>query len=159
MKLLHKILLLSCVLLAFSLSAEELPATTVVVPIWIHDGDTFRATVLDRAVVDCRIFGIDAPELNQPWGKVARSALLELVHRKKTVVVTKNRSFGRLVVTVSAGEKDVALELLKMGLAWYTPQYTKIPEYAAAEAEAKAARRGLWSDKEPIAPWTWRRRK
>jgi endonuclease YncB( thermonuclease family) len=28
--------------------------------------------------------------------------------------------------------------------------------YAAAEAEAKAAKRGLWTDAHPLAPWEWR---
>jgi endonuclease YncB( thermonuclease family) len=26
----------------------------------------------------------------------------------------------------------------------------------AAEVEARAARRGLWGDREPVPPWEWR---
>jgi endonuclease YncB( thermonuclease family) len=31
--------------------------------------------------------------------------------------------------------------------------------YAAAEAEAKAAKRGLWTDAHPLAPWEWREKR
>lgn len=144
-------------MLAAAFAAPSDPVT--VVPMWIHDGDTFRATVIDRAVVDCRIYGIDAPELNQSWGKAVRAVLVEMIHQRKTSVAIHSQSYNRFVVSVSVEGRDVALELLKMGLAWYTPQYAKIPEYAAAEAEAKAARRGLWSEKSPVPPWKWREKK
>ena len=59
----------------------------------------------------------------------------------------------------SAGEKDVALELLKMGLAWYLPKFApKRQDYREAEAEARKAKRGLWSDEKPVAPEIWRKR-
>ena len=38
--------------------------TVTVRPLWIHDGDTFKATLVNKAVMDCRIWGIDAPELD-----------------------------------------------------------------------------------------------
>jgi len=52
----------------------------------------------------------------------------------------------------------VALELLKMGLAWHDPRYApKRDDYAKAEADARKAKRGLWSDENPTPPWEWRK--
>lgn len=46
-----------------------------------------------------------------------------------------------------------------MGLAWYLPEFApKRRDYREAEAEARRCRRGLWSDKNPVAPSEWRRR-
>lgn len=35
--------------------------------------------------------------------------------------------------------------------------FDKTPEYAEVEAEARAARRGLWSQDNPVSPYNWRR--
>lgn len=144
-------------LLAFSaLSAE----TLTVKSLWIHDGDTFKAATSNKAVIDCRIWGIDAPELNQPWGKVSKSALIELIHQKNIRIVKHSESYSRSVVTVECSGKDIALELLKMGLAWHSDLHApNMREYAKAAEEAKKEKRGLWSDKAPVAPWIWRKRK
>jgi len=58
---------------------------------------------------------------------------------------------------------DAGLAMVTQGMAWwyraYAPEQT--PEargqYEFAEAEAKARRVGLWSDREPVAPWEWRK--
>jgi len=47
-------------------------------------------------------------------------------------------------------------------MAWHFKRYEaeQSPEnriaYSAAEREARAAKRGLWSDSEPIPPWEFR---
>lgn len=83
----------------------------------VHDGDTFAL-----ADAKYRIWGVDAPELDQPWGIVAREALRQLLASGEISTIRKGKSWNRTVVQCSAGEKDVALELLKMGLAWYLPK-------------------------------------
>lgn len=126
---------------------------------WIHDGDTFRVTVLNRAVVDCRLWGIDAPELDQPWGKVSRSALIALLIKRKLTITKVSESYNRMVVKADRRGVDVALFMLKMGLAWADKKYSPPEDYIKAEAEARAEKRGLWSEKKPIPPWEWRNRK
>ena len=42
------------------------------------------------------------------------------------------------------------------GLAWHYTRYSDDARLAAAEREARAARRGLWRDAAPVAPWDWR---
>ncbi|HEY9277666.1 MAG TPA: hypothetical protein VIO87_05630 [Methylotenera sp.] len=42
----------------------------------------------------------------------------------------------------------------------YSRKYDKGHEYLyAIEEEARNARRGLWTDSNPIAPWDWRKAK
>ena len=42
------------------------------------------------------------------------------------------------------------------GLAWHYVRYSKDARLAAAERDARAAKRGLWADKAPVPPWEWR---
>lgn len=120
-------------------------------PFFIIDGDTFLAA---PDSVNYRLWGIDAPELDQPWGRAAKAALMDLIHRKRVTVIRHGTSYKRPVVQVTTtNDRDVALELLKMGLAWYTPQFApKRDDYKKAEAEAREAKRGLWSERNPVNP-------
>lgn len=53
--------------------------------------------------------------------------------------------------------QDVATEQVRSGLAWFYVRYGKGYEHLGEmEAEARDARRGLWSV-EAVAPWDWRR--
>ena len=123
----------------------------------VHDGDTLTLrTAADTIKV--RLAGIDAPELGQPFGKNAKQALSALVFGKMVIVVAQgedryDRTLGDVVI---AGGR-VTVALVAGGMAWQYRQYDKSPELAAAEAEARAARRGLWADPNPIPPWEWRR--
>jgi endonuclease YncB( thermonuclease family) len=50
-------------------------------------------------------------------------------------------------------------------MAWFYRQYQREQSpndrrlYEAAEDAAKAAKRGLWHDSDPVAPWEFRRAK
>jgi endonuclease YncB( thermonuclease family) len=130
----------------------------------VHDGDT--VTVLDDARVQhrVRIAGIDAPERGQPFGASARDNLAHLVHGRRVAARCHKRDrFGRAVCAVFVGARDVGLEQVRDGLAWWYRDYAseqRLEEratYAAAEGEARSSRRGLWRDPHPQAPWAWRR--
>ena len=55
------------------------------------------------------------------------------------------------------------LERVRAGMAWWYRQYAKEQTpadrqlYELAENDARAAKRGLWADNEPMPPWEWRR--
>ena len=55
--------------------------------------------------------------------------------------------------------RGINLEMLKAGFAWHYKHYDKNPDYAAAEDDARAAKRGLWSDPHPINPYDFRKAK
>jgi len=51
-------------------------------------------------------------------------------------------------------------ELVRAGMAWWYRQYARNDTpLAQLEAEAKAAKRGLWSDPQAVAPWEWRKQR
>ncbi len=48
-------------------------------------------------------------------------------------------------------------ELLKVGLAWHYTHCDNNLECSRIENIAKTQQAGLWNDKNPIAPWEWRK--
>jgi endonuclease YncB( thermonuclease family) len=52
----------------------------------------------------------------------------------------------------------VNAEQVRAGYAWVFRRYGEDALLLALEAEAKAARRGLWRDAQPVPPWQWRER-
>lgn len=145
-------------LLAGSVSwaqAADPPAAGRVVA--IADGDTL--TVLDDANAQhkIRISGIDAPEKSQPFGTAARRRLGELVAGQTVALEVRGRDkYGRTLARVAIKGQDIGEQLVGEGLAWHYKRFDNDAALAAAEAKARAARRGLWSDKEPVPPWEWR---
>ena len=110
-----------------------------------------------------RLVGIDAPEKAQAFGQRSKEHLASLVHQKQvTVETSKTDKYGRRVGQVLLNCQDMNLEQLRAGQAWYYRQYERelTPElresYAAAEAQAKEGRIGLWRDAQPVPPWVWR---
>jgi len=129
----------------------------------VTDGDTLR--IGDARI---RLFGIDAPEGKQtcerdglPWlcGQEAGAYLRRLVADEPLACAQRNKDrYGRIVATCKLGDgRDIGAVMVGSGLALAYRQYGgKI--YDAPEAEAKAARKGLWSGSfEP--PWEWRRQR
>jgi endonuclease YncB( thermonuclease family) len=125
----------------------------------VKDGDSI-VVVRSGSEQDIRIFGIDAPERGQPWSRRAREALSQRVLGKEVRVnaVTTDR-YGRTVGEVYADDVCVGCELLREGHAWVYRRYTDSKVLLGLEAEARAARRGLWSlpEAEQVPPWEWRR--
>jgi micrococcal nuclease len=50
-------------------------------------------------------------------------------------------------------------ELIKAGLAWHYKKYSADSTYSILEIKARLAKKGLWAEREPVAPWLWRSRK
>ena len=130
----------------------------------IADGDTI--TLLDSANTQRRIRleGIDAPESHQAFGEQSRLSLSEMIYGKDvSVTYQKIDQYGRLVGKIILDGRDINLEQVKAGMAWHYKFYEdeQTPEdrdaYAKAEAEARAARRGLWQDPNPTEPYQFRK--
>ena len=123
----------------------------------IADGDTI--TVLDASKTQhkIRLQGIDAPEKNQAYGDAAGRYLSGLVAGQEVRVAwSKRDKYNRILGTVYANGEEVNLEMLKAGYAWHYKRFDSTPAYAQAESAARAARRGLWSDPNPIPPEQFR---
>lgn len=120
----------------------------------IADGDT-----LTLAGERIRLKGIDAPELHQTCrraegeyacGRMAKQELVRLVGGRAVACNGWERDkYGRLLGYCSAGASDLNRMLVESGWA------VSYGGYAAEEAGAKAARRGLWAG-EFERPSAWR---
>lgn len=126
----------------------------------VMDGDTIEV-MRGGGAVRIRLADIDCPEKGQPFGHRAKEFTSSLAFRK--TVTVKARAIDRYGRTVA----DVFLpagvflnaEILRAGLAWWYRDYSKDERLGAIEAEARAARRGLWSEADPVPPWVFRRRR
>lgn len=127
----------------------------------IADGDTLTVLDADKVQHKIRLYGIDAPEKAQAFGTKAKEALGEKVHEKTVRVVWKEHDrYGRIVGDVYLRDRNINLELVQNGFAWWYRQYAKDSKaLEKAEAEARKERRGLWHDKNPEPPWEFRRQK
>lgn len=152
-----KILIFFALLLAAPLWAAEPVRVT-----GVTDGDTIRV-VRQGEQVKIRLHGIDAPEKKQPFGNAATRKLGQLLHGQNvSIEPTDIDRYGRTVALVWAGQTNVNQEMVRSGYAWVFSRYCKqsyCPDWYRDQQEAKAARRGLWHDPAPVAPWQWRRDK
>lgn len=124
----------------------------------IKDGDTIEMLV-DNKPVRIRLRGIDCPEKKQPFGNNARQFTSDLCFGKivKAEQLSKDR-YKRIVAKIILPSGNLLnLQLLKAGLAWHYTKYDRSSDFASAEKEAKLQRRGIWSMKDPVAPWSWRK--
>lgn len=122
----------------------------------VHDGDTI-SVMRDGRALRVRLEGIDCPEQGQAFGQRAKEATRELVFRRVVVVEDHGRDrYGRTLGRVTVDGLDVNLELVRIGMAWHYKQHSRSPALAAAERDARAEKRGLWSQDEAVAPWQWR---
>jgi micrococcal nuclease len=124
----------------------------------VHDGDTISVLAVGRPL-RVRLASIDAPERGQPFANASRHALESRVAGRDVVVVERGRDgYGRVLGRVYADGVDVNAEQVRSGYAWVFRRFRPDAQLVALEAEAKAARRGLWRDPRAVAPWVWRER-
>ena len=129
----------------------------------ISDGDTVTVQDNLHARHRIRLAGIDAPEKAQPYGDASKRHLSDLVFGEVvTVEYEKHDRYGRIVGKIMKNGHDASLEQLRAGLAWHYKQYQREQSradrnaYAEFEHEARQAHAGLWRDRIPVPPWTWR---
>ena len=131
---------------------------------WVTDGDTLwvRPDTGGRAR-KLRLQGVDAPESCQSGGAQARQALIALALNQRVSVQTHARDgWGRSLATVrlrGKGGEDVAARMARQGWAWSYGRGRSRGPYAAQEAAARQARRGVFAHAaEPERPADFRRR-
>ena len=131
----------------------------------VSDGDTI--TLLDDAKTQrkIRVAGIDVPEKGQAFGERSKQNLSALVFQKRVEArCHKKDRYNREVCAVYEGLRDVGLEQIRAGMAWWYREYAHEQAtqdrlvYRDEEESAKASRAGLWKDAKPMPPWEWRRR-
>ena len=161
MKLLKLLILI--VLIAINIAGcknaevNEPVAAVVGKVVKVVDGDTLHV-YSNKKTYKIRLSGIDAPERGQAYGKRAKEHLEFLVAGKQVIAIVESKDrYGRYVASVKVQSKDVCAEMLAAGYAWHYKQYDNNKYYDELQREAKKAKRGLWLDKKPQAPWEYRK--
>jgi endonuclease YncB( thermonuclease family) len=152
-----RFLLISVFLL---LSTYASAATITGKVIKVLDGDTIDI-LYNNKPERIRFNGIDAPEKGQPHGQKAKQFVLDLAANKiVSVNVTDTDRYGRSIgdITLPDG-RNLNREVVRAGYAWHYVKYSDDVSIGELEKEARIARRGLWQDKDPMAPWDWRKMK
>lgn len=151
-----------CVTLLLPVAASAYSLTGAVVK--IVDGDTLYVLDANYEQHKVRLAGIDAPERKQPYGLASRKHLASIVTGQQiTVEYQKYDRFGRIVGKVWVNGIDACLEQVKGGFAWHYKKYQQEQNredqqrYAGAENQAREYGLGLWREKNPNAPWEFRR--
>lgn len=126
----------------------------------VTDGDTLWVRAAKAAEpVKVRLDGIDAPEICQLYGDTSRRALAGLVSHQVVVVHGRRRdTYGRLLATLSVHGDDVGSAMVSQGHAWSYHSKPNAGTYAAQEAHAKAARRGLFAHATAQEPRLFRKK-
>jgi endonuclease YncB( thermonuclease family) len=125
----------------------------------ISDGDTLTVLKADRTQVKIRLHGIDAPEAGQDFSTRSKQAASELAFGKSVTIARRDTDrYGRMVAEVVLPDgRSLNRELVRGGFAWWFRRYAPDDrDLERLEAEAREARRGLWSQPNPIPPWGWR---
>lgn len=119
----------------------------------VTDGDTISVLRAGQAV-KVRLDGIDCPERGDPFSAAAKKLTSKLAFGKEVrVEQTDVDHWGRVVGRVDVGGIDLSVALVRAGLAWHYVKYSSDPILATAEAAARAAKVGLWSEPSPRPPW------
>lgn len=129
--------------------------------IGIKDGDTF-VVLIDGKQQVVRLEHIDCPEKNQPYGARAKAFVSEHSFNKYVVLAHHNkydRNHRLIAEVILPDGRNLNKELVKGGLAWHFKKYSDNPAYAALENQARKNKAGLWKERNPVAPWEWRRSK
>lgn len=133
-------------------------------PAAVQDGDTFDVDLNGNGRVELpgervRLLYVDTPELHESrkgldlkHGLPARDFLNAALQAQPVVLHPPPGAqfgrHGRRLAVVIAGGRNVNLELIRLGHSYFDTRFgfpADYDRYAAAEAEAFAARRGIWA--------------
>ena len=140
---------------AYNLFATEFKATVT----RVIDGDSLEVSHADRALT-IRLHGVDAPEISQPYGRIAMVAVFRKAFRSVVRIVTRGfDSQGRTIADVYLPD-DTLLneEMVRLGLAWWYCKHSLDEGLRQLEREAREEKLGLWKDSDASPPWVFRQR-
>ena len=125
----------------------------------VNSGDVITIINLNRPV-RVKLVGVDAPEMDQAFGDVAKKHLSDLIHEKSVIVEYSGiAADGSVSGRVLLNDADIGAQMIRDGAAWFDPNNLsnlsgKDREiYQQSEKAARGERRGLWQADNPTAPW------
>lgn len=145
--------------LTASTAFADTDSTIPVELVRVKDGDSI-VVIAGGLETEVRLYGIDAPEWQQPYSRVATETLREMLEgRAVRIQPMAKDGHGRTVALVLADDINVNEALVQGGLAWVYLKYCTAPfceTWKQIEEQARKDRLGLWRGPAPVAPWDWR---
>ena len=155
--MINKYLFKIVILLLFTLITKGAVLTGIVES--VTDGDTIKVRST-YGINIIRLYGIDAPEKDQPFGNFVTTFLKDKIENKHVSVEYSSKDrYGRIIGKVYHNEIYINNYLVKNGKAWHYKKYSNDNDLNNAERFAKENRLGLWNFESVIAPWDWRKLK
>ena len=140
--------------LSLALNAEEINGRVV----GVADGDTLTILTNENEQVKIRLASIDAPEKKQDFGRVSKKSLSTMCFGVNAKVLIQDTDrYGRKVGVVYCNGIEANLEQVERGLAWVYIKYAKDQKYDDAENRAKDKKLGIWSIKDLMPAWEFRK--
>jgi endonuclease YncB( thermonuclease family) len=124
----------------------------------VNSGDVLTIYNLNRPV-RVKLLGVDAPEMNQAFGDVAKKHLADLILDKSVLVEYSGiASDSSLTGRVLLNDADIGAQMIRDGAAWFDTNTNRLSGterdvYQQSEQAARNERRGLWQQENPVAPW------
>jgi micrococcal nuclease len=125
----------------------------------VNSGDVITIFNLNRPV-RVKLLGVDAPEMNQAFGDVAKKHLYDLVFDKGVLVNYSGIAADKsLTGRVSLNDVDIGAQMIRDGAAWFDLNNmdrlsaSDREVYQQSEQAARSEKRGLWQQANPVAPW------
>jgi endonuclease YncB( thermonuclease family) len=152
--------LLTLLLLTTSFCDKEAQQTARAEVTYITDGDTFECTMSGEEVT-IRLYGVDCPEADQPYGDEAEEWLRNAIGGE-TVSIERIEEgyYGRTIAIVKFNGKNINGALVKNGLAWVSDRYCDrealCDRWRNFQQQARDGDVGLWSQPNPVPPWDYR---
>ena len=124
----------------------------------VIDGDTIEfLNNQENKIYKLRLFGIDAPESKQSYGKESKEYLENLIQKREVKILVKNKDkYQRLVGIIFLEDKDINKELVRVGLAHSYKDFSL--KYLSSEHYAKTNKLGLWQQENVILPKDFRKK-
>lgn len=84
----------------------------------VSDGDTITVLTQNKESIKVRLYGIDAPEAKQDFGKVSKEYLSSLIAGKIVEIKSSGQDrYGRILGTIYAGNTDINAKMVEDGYA------------------------------------------
>ena len=139
-----RVFVVALLLSVFVLAADQFPAQVVGIM-----ADSLEINVKGRGPLP--LWGVKLPREKWMWGNISKAVLVQLlVGRGKVTCTTFPKTLDGGARFTQHG-KDVALLLLRMGLAWHDPEAAPKDDplhgvYTEAEKNARRFSHGIWSE-------------
>ena len=125
--------------------------------IYVTDGDNFTLQT-EQGNLKIRMDGIDAPEMDQEYGKESKAFLFKYLHKECRVIYKGVDKYGRTIGVLYVVDVNINLLSVEKGFAWHYKKYSNDSTLVQAEVRARGEKKGLWENPNAIAPWEWRLR-